>query len=300
MYEIMNGTNQGKYIVSPSTVGLYISGETEEGKKKGWLIDTGNDKDAGKKILRSLEGAGIELQGIFLTHHHADHAGGCRMLQNRRGVPAWSKGMEACIAEKPVMETMLLYGGDPPKELRHKFLMAQACGCGDIAKHPEALPGGLEIIDLSGHSPEMTGFRTGDGCIYLADCVADEAMLEKHKMWVVYNVEDYLRTLRRVREMKAEIFIPSHTKPTEDIKGLADLNIEAAQECADMIERLIREPVCGDELIRAVFEEIKMDFSIPQYVLIGSTVRAYLTYLEKNGRAVQETEDGLAVWQAKK
>ena len=154
------------------------------------------------------------------------------------------------------------------------------------------------MIPLPGHSPDMAGFRTDDGCVYLADCVADEAMLEKHKMWVVYNVEDFLATLKKVREMEAEIFIPAHAGPAEDIKELADLNIEAAHDCADMIERLIRDPLCCDELIRAVFEEIKMEFSIPQYILIGSTVRAYLTFLEKNGRAVQETDGGLAVWKA--
>ena len=50
MYELVQVAPHTYYINSPSKVGVYV-----EEDNSVWLIDSGNDKDAGRKIQRILQ-----------------------------------------------------------------------------------------------------------------------------------------------------------------------------------------------------------------------------------------------------
>lgn len=80
MYELINAKGNSYYIESPAKVGLYRLNETEV-----CLIDSGSDKDAGKKIQKILAANGWTLKFIISTHSNADHVGGCRLLCDRLG-----------------------------------------------------------------------------------------------------------------------------------------------------------------------------------------------------------------------
>ena len=119
---------------SPAKTGLYIS----EGKD-AYVIDTGIDKDAAKKIERFIKEKEAELKVIINTHSHADHCGGNSYLQEKTGCLIYSSDLEASIIRNPVLEPALLYGGSPYKEIMNKFLMAKPSKAKDIseAKLPE-------------------------------------------------------------------------------------------------------------------------------------------------------------------
>ena len=79
----------------------------------------------------------------------------------------------------------------------------------------------------------MVGFKTKDDVVYLADCLSSKETLEKYQISFIYDVEAYLDTLYRVKEMKAALFIPAHAEPTEQIASLVQLNIDKVLEIAD-------------------------------------------------------------------
>ena len=78
MYELIQLTEHDYYIDCPAKIGLVRIDEDNV-----VLIDSGNDKDAGKKVFRILEANGWNLKAIFNTHSHADHIGGNRFLQDK-------------------------------------------------------------------------------------------------------------------------------------------------------------------------------------------------------------------------
>ena len=50
----------------------------------GAIIDPGGEVD---RLMSAIEETGITLEKIFITHGHADHAGGAAELKKRTGVP---------------------------------------------------------------------------------------------------------------------------------------------------------------------------------------------------------------------
>ena len=104
----------------PAKIGVYVVD-----KDHVYLVDSGNDKDAGRKVRQILDKNGWHLTAILNAHSNADHIGGNRYLQGQTGCKVYSGGIEAAFTKYPVLEPSFLYGGYPCKDLRHKFLMAQ-------------------------------------------------------------------------------------------------------------------------------------------------------------------------------
>ena len=106
MYELIQVADNTYYINSPSKIGVYRVSDEEV-----WLIDSGNDKDAGRKVQKILEAQGWKLKGILNTHSNADHIGGNTLLQNRLGCAVYAAPMERVVVEAPILEPSFLYGG---------------------------------------------------------------------------------------------------------------------------------------------------------------------------------------------
>ena len=289
MYELIQVAENSYYIQCPAKIGIVKLNE-----KEVCLIDTGNDKDAGKKVKKVLDANGWSIRAIFNTHSNADHIGGNQYLQKQTGCDIFAPGIECDFTNHPILEPIYLYGGYPCKDLRHKFLLAQESVAKPLTK--EVLPDGLEVIELPGHFMDMVGFRTSDDVVYLADCLSSKETLDKYQISVLYDVEGYLNTLEMVKNMKAKIFVPSHAEPTKDISELAQYNIDKVHEIADKILEICEEPTSFEGIIQKLFTVYELKMTIEQYVLIGSTVRSYLSWLKDHGRLEITIENNLLLW----
>ena len=293
MYELVQIAENSYYIQSPAKIGLVKLNENEV-----CLIDTGNDKDSGKKIKKVLDANGWTLKAIYKTHSNADHIGGNQYLQKQTGCKIYAPGIECDFTNHPILEPAYLYGGYPPKDLRHKFLLAQESKAEYLNK--DVLPEGMEIIELPGHFFDMVGFRTSDDVVYLADCLSSKETLDKYQISVLYDVENYIKTLEMVKNMKAKLFVPSHAEPTEDIAELAQYNIDKVHEIADKIVDICKEPQSFEVILQKLFAEYNLKMTFEQHVLVGSTVRSYLAWLKDQGRLDIVFENNMLLWKENK
>lgn len=288
MYELIRAGERSYYIDCPAKIGLF---ETEGGV---CLVDSGNDKDAGRKVRQILDKNGWKLLAILVTHSNADHIGGCQYLQKQTGCRVFAPGIEAAFTRSPVLEPAFLYGGFPPKALRHKFLMAQPSPAEDVSA--PGFPAGVDIIPLPGHFFDMVGYRTPDGTAYIADCVSSAATLEKYGVPFIYDVAAYLDTLRKLPELEAGLYVPAHAEAVEDIAPLAELNLRHVEALCESVLDLCTEPICFDELLRCVFDRWALQLTMEQYVLVGSTVKSILSWHLDAGRAETLIEDNRLLW----
>lgn len=291
MYELIQVSKNSYYIQSPAKIGVVKVGGNDV-----ILIDSGNDKDAGKKIRKILDASGWALRAIYNTHSNADHIGGNQYLQSQTGCRIFAPGMEQAFTKYPVLEPSFLYGGCPPRDLRHKFVMAKASAAEVLTE--DVLPVGFEIIPLPGHFFDMVGFRTPDDVVYLADCLSGRETVEKYRIGFLYDVGAYLETLEMVKSTKAKLFIPSHAEPAEDITELAQYNIDAVKEIGEQIIALCRQPLSFETILQKLFTEYGLVMNFEQHALIGSTVRSYLAWLKDTGRLTVRFEENMLLWES--
>ena len=141
----------------------------------------------------------------------------------------------------------------------------------------------------------MVGFRTPDDVVYLADCLSSRETLEKYRIGFIYDIAAYLETLEMVKTLEAKIFVPAHAPAAEDVSELAQYNIDTVKEIGDRITDILKEPQCFEQLLQRLFKEYGLTMNFEQYVLVGSTVRSYLSWLKDLGRIEAVFEDSIAV-----
>ena len=289
MYELVQVAENTYYINSPSKIGVYRVSDDDV-----WLIDSGNDKDAGRKIQKILDAQGWKLTAIINTHSNADHDGGNTLLQNRLNCAVYSTPMENIVVENPILEPTFLYGGYPFKKLRSKFLMATPSKAQDIAE--AKLPEGMEYFRLPGHFWDMIGVKTPDDVYFLADCIFGESTVNKYHISFFYDLTAQFETLDMVEKLEGKLFIPAHAEPMEDIKPLVKLNRDKSLEILDVLLEICKEPMHFELVLKKVFEHYALTMDHAQYVLVGSTIRSYLAYLCDHGKVENYVEDNMLLW----
>ena len=99
MYELIQAGEQTYYIQCPAKIGIYRANDREV-----YLIDSGGDKDAGRRVKKLLDQNGWVLKGILNTHSNADHIGGTRYLQQQYQCKVFAEGIEGAFTKHPLLE----------------------------------------------------------------------------------------------------------------------------------------------------------------------------------------------------
>lgn len=163
-----------------------------------------------------------------------------------------------------------------------RLLTPPPCACSEL--YGDALPPGLDFERLDGHDMAQAAFRTRDGVWFTADAVVSAADLQKHRISFVYSQEQHRESLARLSGFSGKLFIPAHDVPCEDIAPLVHENLAAMNEVAADIEQMCGTPQTIDDLIAKCLEKYHIRLYLMQYLLVGQTVRSYVTWLLKTGR----------------
>lgn len=289
MYELRQVGRQTYYVDCPAKIGIYAQTERDI-----YLIDSGNDREAARKVLRMADARGWSVRGILNTHSHADHIGGNAHIQAKTGCPIFCAGAEAGFTRHPFLEPSFLFGGYPCAALRNKFLMARESAVQDLAS-PD-FPREIEAIPLPGHSFDMVGFRTPDGTVFLADSLCSPDTLRKYGIPFLYDVAAHLATLAALPALPGSIFVPSHAEPCADPAPLAALNRENIFETERLLRHICAVPRTFDQILAEVFRHFRLNMNLGQYALVGSTVRSFLAWMADSGAVTHSAADSLLLW----
>ncbi len=276
MFEIKKAGENTFYIDFPTRVGIYKTGENTV-----CLIDTGSDAKIGARILKLVEAEGYKITAIFNTHCHADHVGGNAVIQQKTGCKIYCPDIDLGAVRHTLLNQIMLSGSYPLKELDRRMYLADSCNAEPLRE--EVLPKGLQIINLKGHSMGMVGFKTSDDVCFLADSIVSDEVLQKYPATYLVSLYDYLQTLDYIETLSAKLFIPSHISATNDIKLLVKQNRKSVLSVVNTILEYCKEPRSYDDIIDYFFGISSLPFNVAQYSLIGSTLRSYVSCMQRKG-----------------
>jgi len=263
------------------------------------IVDAGLDKDAGRKALRALDELEAQPVGIIITHAHADHFGGAAFLARRTGAPVYAPSFEATVVENPIWEPLYLYGGAaPPRELRHKFILAQPCPVSQCIEAGPLTIGDIavEVIPLPGHAWNQVGVAYRD-TLFCADAFFPPEILNKHGVPFCVDIDAALETLHRLSGLDYAHFVPGHGDVYEDISEVTSLNQTRLEEIRSLIAAALTEPQDTATLVQRVAEHYGVNIStLPQYYLTRTTVLAALTSLQAAGMVTAHVTQGCPQW----
>jgi len=283
------------------------------------LVDSGpNSGKALDELERQLEalGHGIEdLELVIVTHQHIDHLGLVDIVAKRSGADVAALDLLA-----PFLEN---FGDDAERDdaeaaalmRRHGIseevvtALRQVTGSfrawGSKAHVTQPLHDGdllelrdrrLEVQHRPGHSPSDTVFWDEDRRILLA---ADHLIKHISSNPLISRPLDgsaertqalvtYLDSLRKTRELPAEIVLSGHGEPITDHRTLIDQRFAMHQRRAEKLSGLIAEQSrTGHELAQAMWGDV----AVTQAFLTLSEVIGHVDLLVNAG-VVREVEDG--------
>jgi glyoxylase-like metal-dependent hydrolase (beta-lactamase superfamily II) len=282
------------------------------------LVDSGpNSGKALDELERQLASLGHrieEIELVIITHQHIDHLGLVDIVAKRSGAD-----VAAIDAVVPFVEN---YGGDAERDdaeaaalmrrhgiseevvtaLRQVSGSFRAWGAKATVTRPlhdgetlELRDRRLEVQHRPGHSPSDTLFWDEQRRILIA---ADHLIKHISSNPLISRPLDgsaertqalvtYLESLKRTRELPAEIVLSGHGEPITDHVALIDERFRLHQRRAEKLYRLIAEqPRTGHELAQALWGDV----AVTQAFLTLSEVIGHVDLLVNAGY-VREVED---------
>lgn len=274
-------------IEHDTNIGIHF---TDDGRM--YLIDTGSKGD-GEKIDEILSREGWVPSCIINTHTHIDHIGGNEFLMRKYGIPAYCTDYDMAFAHYSELEAAYMNGGYPAEKLRTIFAHPGMIGFRSLEKET---PDGIDWTYLPGHSFGMIGIRTSDDIWFLGDSYLSRSFLKQYTFGFIYNVEAYIDTLKKLKEFKGTLFVPSHGILETDIVPSLEQNLRSVAEMCGMICGTCREYRGQDEILQQMYERLRMHARPAQHALLSSTVKSYLTYLQDRNKLECRFVDNIMKW----
>ena len=270
MYELHHLKGNTYYIDGPTNIGVYKLNKTDV-----CLIDCGMNSE-GPIIETVLRRNKLILKYIVLTHSHADHSGACEYLMKITGCKVIASKIERAFMRDNKLDIGFLYGGYPLDEFDNRLMHIED---NDEIYSLEHLPKDLRSFKLPGHHYGMIGIRTSDGVYFVADTLGSKSLVNSQHILLMFDVEGYLSSLEYLRTLNGNIIVPSHSEVTTEINDIVDVNKKQIYEIMDVIMDYLSTEHTVEEVTSHIFDYYKLRISYNKFLLITSTIRSYLAYL---------------------
>ncbi len=285
VYQLQGGTN----------VGLIVD------KGRALVVDTGLDRDAGRRVVRTAGELGAQMVAVVITHAHADHFGGAAEIKRRTGAAVYAPAFESAIIENPELEGYYLFSGaQPPAELQHKFILAPGCAVdGRIEAGEQEIAGfTVEAIPMPGHAQNQMMIAHGSVC-FAGDAFFQQEVLDKYAIPFYVNVTQAQESLERLMALgdRFSWFVPGHGPAVSAIAPIAEQNRQRIRTIYDHVRAALREPVEAGRVLASVAEAWGVSIPTPAiYYLTLTTIHACLSALQAAGEAELSIVDNRALW----
>ena len=295
------------YISGPTNIGI-IEEQLSDTKSNLYMIDSGCNTEDGKRIFTEIteyfSQKDITIKAIINTHSHADHCGANNYIQQKTNCEIWITENEQGSLINPFLQPIISWGGNPLPEINSSYYVAEKTVPNKIINTNEkfTLLNGIKIsfINLPGHYFEMVGILCEDNnkkILFASDGIFGRKNIGKYWIPFLYDVKEFKNSLDTISSLNADFCIPGHGEPTSQIEETVELNkiaIISNEQC--ILEALKYKEQTQEDILKYVADKNEINLHIAQYMLIGCTIKAYLTFLYNEGKISYHIKENKMYW----
>lgn len=299
-----------------------------------YLIDTGTCAEDAKNLLASLNQIfpGKKVKEIFNTHSHSDHCGGNSYIVEKTNCTVNAPYLESLIMQFPYLMGAMYWGAYPFESLKVQNFVNQTANKVDrifwqqeqncqgtqeswqqkqqkqiLLKSPQKIELGelcIEIVSLPGHYFDQVGFLVSDKsenkkAFFLGDGFFGIPLLKRFWIPFIYEPEDFRKSIEKIEEIFADFYIPGHGDvcTNENLEAVAEFNIIVTLEFEKLIKKLLlKNPQNQEELLKSVADYAGLELKESNYILIGTTLRSYLSSMNRRGILEHKIVENRLIW----
>ena len=295
------------YISGPTNIGI-IEEQLSDTKSNLYMIDSGCNTEDGKRIFTEIteyfSQKDITIKAIINTHSHADHCGANNYIQQKTNCEIWITENEQGSLINPFLQPIISWGGNPLPEINSSYYVAEKTVPNKIINPNEKLTlnNGIKIsfINLPGHYFEMIGIlceNDNKKILFASDGIFGRKNIGKYWIPFLYDVKEFKNSLDTINSLNADFCIPGHGEPTSQIEETVELNkiaIISNEQC--ILEALKYKEQTQEDILKYVADKNEINLHIAQYMLIGCTIKAYLTFLYNEGKISYHIKENKMYW----
>lgn len=295
------------YISGPTNIGI-IEERLSDTKSNLYMIDSGCNTEDGKRIFTEIteyfSKKDITIKAIINTHSHADHCGANNYIQQKTNCEIWITENEQGSLINPFLQPIISWGGNPLPEINSSYYVAEKTVPNKIINTNEKLTlnNGIKLsfINLPGHYFEMIGILCEDNnkkVLFASDGIFGRKNIGKYWIPFLYDVKEFKNSLDTISSLNADFCIPGHGEPTSQIEETVELNkiaIISNEQC--ILEALKHKNQTQEDILKYVADKNEINLHIAQYMLIGCTIKAYLTFLYNEGKISYHIKENKMYW----
>lgn len=295
------------YISGPTNIGI-IEEQLSDTKSNLYMIDSGCNTEDGKRIFTEIteyfSQKDITIKAIINTHSHADHCGANNYIQQKTNCEIWITENEQGSLINPFLQPIISWGGNPLPEINSSYYVAEKTVPNKIINTNEKLTlnNGIKLsfINLPGHYFEMVGIlceNDNKKILFASDGIFGRKNIGKYWIPFLYDVKEFKNSLDTISSLNADFCIPGHGEPTSQIEETVELNkiaIISNEQC--ILEALKHKEQTQEDILKYVADKNEINLHIAQYMLIGCTIKAYLTFLYNEGKISYHIKENKMYW----
>lgn len=295
------------YISGPTNIGI-IEEQLSDTKSNLYMIDSGCNTEDGKRIFTEIteyfSQKDITIKAIINTHSHADHCGANNYIQQKTNCEIWITENEQGSLINPFLQPIISWGGNPLPEINSSYYVAEKTVPNKIINTNKKLTlnNGIKLsfINLPGHYFEMIGIlceNDNKKILFASDGIFGRKNIGKYWIPFLYDVKEFKNSLDTISSLNADFCIPGHGEPTSQIEETVELNkiaIISNEQC--ILEALKHKNQTQEDILKYVADKNEINLHIAQYMLIGCTIKAYLTFLYNEGKISYHIKENKMYW----
>ena len=286
------GTNTGIYLFDDNSA---------------LIIDPGLPGVRPRNLMKYFDENGIIPKWIINTHEHNDHYGaGYQFKEKYKDIVNMSSEFSKIYIDNPVLFSSYIMGGET-NAIFDKILLNKNM---EQVKIDEVIKEGkininneyIEVISLVGHTIGSIGVMTKDKVLYLGDTLIGEELLNKFELLFLYDIEEYLKSLDKVKYLDFEYCVLGHCKipiTKESTLELISKHEENVNEYLKQVKTIAKEPSTLEYILKIIINDNELSYNYKEYHFFRSTLVGMISYLIKLGDIDCQLKNGDVLYYTK-